>query len=448
MNEKQLEAIKSLDNTLVLAGAGTGKTCTIINKVKYILDNNIYKESEILILSFTNESVNDLKRKINNNIDIMTFHKLALSLIKDPNMKISSEYYLKYIIDEYFNSYNKYNKKENILTKRILKEININNLKQLIFTFINLYKSNYSDINYLLDIYNKSYFIDKIYLRIIIQIYYLYTKELESNGYLDLNDIIKIATNNVNNNLIKTNYKYIIIDEFQDTSLNRYKLIEAIMNQNNSKVFFVGDDYQSIYRFSGCNLDIFLNLKKLIPNLNIIKLENNYRNPKEIIDVANSFIIKNKKQIPKNTICQKSVNKPIKLCIYKSKVNAIEKVLKYINTNYLILGRNNKDKDIFNIKDKPFLTIHKSKGLEEDNIILVNLINNTNSLPSKIKNNKIISKIIKEDNYPYEEERRLFYVALTRTKNNIYLLIPNTNYSIFIKELKKDYKEYIEYIHL
>lgn len=448
MNEKQLEAIKSLDNTLVLAGAGTGKTYTIINKVKYILDNNIYKESEILILSFTNESVNDLKRKINNNIDIMTFHKLALSLIKDPNMKISSEHYLKYIIDEYFNSYNKYNKKENILTKRILKEININNLKRLIFTFINLYKSNYNDINYLLDIYNKSCFIDKIYLRIIIQIYYLYTKELESNGYLDLNDIIKIATNNINNNLIKTNYKYIIIDEFQDTSLNRYKLIEAIMNQNNSKVFFVGDDYQSIYRFSGCNLDIFLNLKELIPNLNIIKLENNYRNPKEIIDVANSFIIKNKKQIPKNTICQKSVNKPIKLCIYKSKVNAIEKVLKYINTNYLILGRNNKDKDIFNIKDKPFLTIHKSKGLEEDNIILVNLINNTNSLPSKIKNNKIISKIIKEDYYPYEEERRLFYVALTRTKNNIYLLIPNTNYSIFIKELKKDYKEYIEYIYL
>lgn len=448
MNEKQLEAIKSLDNTLVLAGAGTGKTYTIINKVKYILDNNIYKESEILILSFTNESVNDLKRKINNNIDIMTFHKLALSLIKNPNMKISSEYYLKYIIDEYFNSYNKYNKKENILTKRILKEININNLKQLIFTFINLYKSNYNDINYLLDIYNKSYFIDKIYLRIIIQIYYLYTKELESNGYLDLNDIIKIATNNINNNLIKTNYKYIIIDEFQDTSLNRYKLIEAIMNQNKSKVFFVGDDYQSIYRFSGCNLDIFLNLKKLIPNLNIIKLENNYRNPKEIINVANSFIIKNKKQIPKNTICQKSVNKPIKLCIYKSKVNAIEKVLNYINTNYLILGRNNKDKDIFNIKDKPFLTIHKSKGLEEENIILVNLINNTNSLPSKIKNNKIISKIIKKDNYPYEEERRLFYVALTRTKNNIYLLIPNTNYSIFIKELKKDYKEYIEYIHL
>lgn len=448
MNEKQLEAIKSLDNTLVLAGAGTGKTYTIINKVKYILDNNIYKESEILILSFTNESVNDLKRKINNNIDIMTFHKLALSLIKNPNMKISSEYYLKYIIDEYFNSYNKYNKKENILTKRILKEININNLKQLIFTFINLYKSNYNDINYLLDIYNKSYFIDKIYLRIIIQIYYLYTKELESNGYLDLNDIIKIATNNVNDNLIKTNYKYIIIDEFQDTSLNRYKLIEAIMNQNKSKVFFVGDDYQSIYRFSGCNLDIFLNLKKLIPNLNIIKLENNYRNPKEIINVANSFIIKNKKQIPKNTICQKSVNKPIKLCIYKSKVNAIEKVLNYINTNYLILGRNNKDKDIFNIKDKPFLTIHKSKGLEEENIILVNLINNTNSLPSKIKNNKIISKIIKKDNYPYEEERRLFYVALTRTKNNIYLLIPNTNYSIFIKELKKDYKEYIEYIYL
>ena len=109
--------------------------------------------------------------------------------------------------------------------------------------------------------------------------------------------MIKIATNNINNNIIKTNYKYIIIDEFQDTSLNRFNLINAIIKQNNAKIFVVGDDYQSIYRFSGCNLDIFLNFNKLVSNLNIINLDYNYRNPKEIIDVANSFIMKNKNQI-------------------------------------------------------------------------------------------------------------------------------------------------------
>lgn len=448
MNEKQLEAVKSLENTLVVAGAGSGKTFTIVNKIKFLLDNNIYKENELLIISFTNESVNDLKRKIDYNLDIMTFHKLAINLINNPNMKISNEYYLKFIINEYFNSYGKYNKKQNKLIKRILQEVDIDNLKKLIFTFINLYKSNYNDINYLLNLYQKSHFINKIYFKIILEIYHIYNQELKASNLYDFNDMIKIATNNINNNLIKTNYKYIIIDEFQDTSLNRFKLINAIIKQNNAKIFVVGDDYQSIYRFTGCNLDIFLNFNKLVNNLNIINLDYNYRNPKEIIDVANSFIMKNKNQIKKETICLKNINKPIKICFYKNKRTAIEKILKYIDTKYLILGRNNKDKDLFNVQDKPFLTIHKSKGLEEDNIILISLTNNNNSLPSKIKNHKIINKIIKTDYYPYEEERRLFYVALTRTRNNIYLLVPKSNYSIFIKELMKNYKNYIEYINI
>ena len=448
MNEKQLEAVKSLENTLVVAGAGSGKTFTIVNKIKYLLDNNIYKENELLIISFTNESVNDLKRKIDYDLDIMTFHKLAITLINNPDMKISNEYYLKFIINEYFNSYGKYNKKQNKLIKRILQEMDIDNLKKLIFTFINLYKSNYNDINYLLNLYQKSHFINKIYFKIILEIYHIYNQEIESSNLYDFNDMIKIATNNINNNIIKTNYKYIIIDEFQDTSLNRFKLIDAIMKQNNAKIFVVGDDYQSIYRFSGCNLDIFLNFNKLVSNLNIINLDYNYRNPKEIIDVANSFIMKNKNQIKKETICLKNINKPIKICFYKNKRTVIEKILKYIDTKYLILGRNNKDKDLFNVQDKPFLTIHKSKGLEEDNIILINLTNNNNSLPSKIKNHKIINKLIKTDYYPYEEERRLFYVALTRTRNNIYLLVPKSNYSIFIKELMKNYKNYIEYINI
>lgn len=448
MNEKQLEAVKSLENTLVVAGAGSGKTFTIVNKIKYLLDNNIYKENELLVISFTNESVNDLKRKIDYNLDIMTFHKLAITLINNPDMKISNEYYLKFIINEYFNSYGKYNKKQNKLIKRILQEMDIDNLKKLIFTFINLYKSNYNDINYLLNLYQKSHFINKIYFKIILEIYHIYNQELKASNLYDFNDMIKIATNNINNNIIKTNYKYIIIDEFQDTSLNRFKLIDAIMKQNNAKIFVVGDDYQSIYRFSGCNLDIFLNFNKLVNNLNIINLDYNYRNPKEIIDVANSFIMKNKNQIKKETICLKNINKPIKICFYKNKRTAIEKILKYIDTKYLILGRNNTDKDLFNVQDKPFLTIHKSKGLEEDNIILINLTNNNNSLPSKIKNHKIINKLIKTDYYPYEEERRLFYVALTRTRNNIYLLVPKSNYSIFIKELMKNYKKYIEYINI
>lgn len=448
MNEKQLEAVKSMNNTLVIAGAGSGKTFTIVNKINYLLENKIYKEDEILVISFTNESVNDLKRKINYNLNIMTFHKLSLLLQKNKNFKISTDNYLNYIIDEYFNSYAINNKQTNKSLKRILKENTITNLSKLIFTFLNLYKSNYQDNEYLKKLYTNSHFLTKDYIRIILEIYQIYENELTSSGLIDFNDMIKQATLNIKNNIIKTNYKYIIIDEFQDTSLIRFNLIKEIMIKNNAKIFVVGDDYQSIYRFSGCNLDIFLNLNKIVNNLNIITLDYNYRNPTEIAKIANNFIMKNKKQLKKNTICTKSINKPIKIIYYTKEKTIINKVTPLIKDKYLILVRNNKDKEIFNIKEEPYLTIHKSKGLEEENIILINLYNKTNSLPSKIKNNYLINKIIKEDEYPYEEERRLFYVALTRTKNNIYLLVPQTNYSIFIKEILENYKEYIEIIKI
>ena len=92
-----------------------------------------------------------------------------------------------------------------------------------------------------------------------------------------------------------------------------------------------------------------------------------------------------------------------------------------------------------------YLTIHRSKGLEEENVILINLTNYRTGFPNKITDHRIISYVkCKEDNYPYSEERRLMYVALTRTKNKIYLLVPKTNKSIFVKEIEKDYRKKIK----
>lgn len=445
MNEEQIQAVKNNTNTMIIAGAGSGKTFTITKKIEYLLNNNIYKENELLVISFTNESVNDLKKRINKNIDIYTFHKLALTILKEYNYKICNDNYQDYIINEYFNSYAKYNKKSNKSLKRILKETTITELTKLIKTFINIYKSNYKDNSKLKNLYNHNYFINKDYFRILLEIYTIYNSELRANNLLDFNDLINEATKKLNQKIINTKYKYIIIDEFQDTSYSRFNLINSILKNNNAKLFVVGDDYQSIYRFSGCTLEIFLKLPKLIENIKLIELKQNYRNSQELIDIANNFIIKNKKQIKKNTKCNKNINKPIKIYYYKEK-KELNTLLKNINEEYLILGRNNKDKEIYNIKDN-YLTIHKSKGLEKENIVIINLENNKASLPSKIINNKILNKITIKDTYKYEEERRLFYVALTRAKNNVYLFVPYINESIFIKELIKDNKKYIEFIN-
>ena len=177
----------------------------------------------------------------------------------------------------------------------------------------------------------------------------------------------------------------------------------------------------------------------------------NYRNNQETINLANKFIMQNKKQIEKTVICQKNLNKPIKIINFSNKQTIINKIIPNLFGTTLIMGRNNKDKDNYNIKETEnlkFLTIHKSKGLEFDNTIIINLENKTNGFPSRIPNPKLLNKIIKTNSYPDEEERRLFYVALTRSKNYTYLLVPKNNPSIFITEIKKYGKEYIEEINL
>ena len=96
-----------------------------------------------------------------------------------------------------------------------------------------------------------------------------------------------------------------------------------------------------------------------------------------------------------------------------------------------------------------FLTVHKSKGLETDYVILLQCNKDTYGFPSQVSDAPVLNYVLtKSDQFPYGEERRLFYVALTRTRNNIYLLVPKSNYSIFIKELMKNYKNYIEYINI
>src|SRR5699024_9493978 len=142
---------------------------------------------------------------------------------------------------------------------------------------------------------------------------------------------------------------------------------------------------------------------------------------------------KNPRQMKKKLKSNKSIDKPIVVCYYKNMKNDFYKLIKRINApNLMILGRNNADiytvlNDKLKIENNQILyhnyniyykTIHKAKGLEEDNVVIINLTNNTNSLPSKIKDEKILKYVIKHyDKYPFEEERRLFYVALTRTKN-------------------------------
>jgi len=450
---------------LIVAGAGSGKSLTMVGKIRYLIERKNIRPEEILCITFTNDASLNLEKNINKNynynIKVYTFHKLSLQLLKDKKYNISDTNLLYYITNEYFYMIES-NKMLKSKVKRILNKIDtpyvyilkskeLTNLKRIIITFINLFKTNNFNLTYFLKIKK-----NKDLIRIILDIYFLYEEELKSTNSIDFNDMIIRATEYVKNNNIKK-YKYIIVDEYQDTSYIRYLLLKAIINKTNAKIICVGDDYQSIYRFNGCDLNMFLNFKKYFGYTKILKINNTYRNSQELINVAGSFIMKNKKQLYKKLKSNKNIKCPIKV----KYSNDLKKLLDIVITKYkkiLVLGRNNFDIEKYFKIDKDnyfeykgikikYLTIHASKGLEEECVIIINLVDDYLGIPNKKTDDKILKYVNKNyDNYPYEEERRLFYVALTRTKNEVFLLSEKNKKSIFLKEILKESDKYIQII--
>ena len=462
LDKYQIECIKESKNLLVVAGAGCGKTSTILGKVKYLINNGV-KEDKILCMSLTNEATNGLKNKLLNigfNIDCLTFHKLGLNIIRSIYEEIHiTTNLLEYLVSEYFNSIVRYSyrkwlvclefKNNNYIN--ILKSNEFKLYKENIVTFINLLKNKGFDIMHIFDLYSKSFIKHNYFF--ILEIFLMYKKELESNNSFDFNDMISIAKDIVKRNNIILKYKYIIIDEFQDTSKIRLELIKNIIDNNKAKIMCVGDDYQSIYRFAGSDIELFLNFKKYFYDSKIMYLRNTYRNSKELLFISTNFICKNKYQLKKELFSNKSNTKPIKLYYCNNKIYGLKKLLGIVGNDYMIIGRNNKDiekyvENIEEINNINYLTAHKSKGLESFNTILINLTDDILGFPSKIKNNKFVNKLFSKELYKYDEERRLFYVALTRTKNNVYLLVDKNNISCFIKEILKDYSKYIEICYI
>jgi len=496
-NEQEAIVLDDSKYLLVVAGAGSGKTLTILGKINYLLKYKNIDSKEILCISFTKASANSLKEKIkkefNKDIDVYTFHKLSLEILKSKNLdcSITQPDVLDSIIHEFIYitilNYPKYMKlvlkyfkvrfknKENYLKFIENNYYKVEQLEKLISTFIHLLKCNGYCLSNFVDFIKEArknifnYKFEKRFLLLALNIYIIYQNYLKENNEIDFDDMIINASEVVNESGINHCYKYVIIDEYQDTSFIRFNLIKSILEATNSSLMVVGDDFQSIYRFTGCDLDIFLNFHKYFKEAKIMKIQNTYRNSQELINIAGEFVMKNKSQIYKKLKSNKHLNYPIKIIYYTNIkeifLKLILKIYQETNNPILVLGRNNQDINYVldnnyfkinngeiiyinntNIKIK-YLTAHKSKGLEEENVIIINLENKLLGFPNQISDSKILRFVSKnKEKVPYSEERRLFYVALTRTKNNVYLLVPKQNESIFVKELIKDYKKKIEII--
>lgn len=299
-------------------------------------------------------------------------------------------------------------------------------------------------------------------------IYYqrqLYGAEIYKFDYSDLLYYANKYIENlgINNDL---NFEYIIIDEYQDISQFKYELTKKTVDRNHAKIYAVGDDWQSIYSFSGSRIEYIYNFKDYFKDAVIFRISRTYRNSQELLNVSGEFVMRNPDQIKKYLESSKHLDKPIEFIYFDNgqEYETLKDIILNIHKNnpthnILVLGRTNViikrcfDTDYFNDElgtkisfigyediDLEGMTIHKSKGLTFDEVIVIGL---NKSFPSSDKEIYWITSLFRyptiNERIPYAEERRLFYVALTRTKNKVYLLVnrDEDKQSVFIREIKE-----------
>ncbi|MDD2377499.1 MAG: UvrD-helicase domain-containing protein [Bacilli bacterium] len=346
-------------------------------------------------------------------------------------------------------------------------------IDKVLIPFISLYKQQGYQLKDFDELINNNTDILKNQLIVMKDFFEYYEKRMLADNLIDFEDMINRAYHimpTIKEKQLGVDFKYLIIDEYQDVSKQRLNLVRKISDLFDAKIMAVGDDWQTIFGYSGSRIDLFRDFQQSLDNAKSIPIENTYRNSQELIDIAGDFILKNTDQINKSLKSNKHRMYPIELVFYddsnklKTDINRsieVDQILTHINNNYpgsktLLLGRYNKDiykiqnNELFIIKKDSviwkknkelqidFLTVHKSKGMGYDNCILLDLNDDIYGFPSKIEDIPVI-KLIKPnivEPIDFPEERRLFYVALTRTKNKIFILVPKSKESIFSKEIK------------
>lgn len=315
-----------------------------------------------------------------------------------------------------------------------------------------------------------------LFLDIAEQVYHHYQKTLKQRNQIDFADMINDAhayLQEIEQQGIELPYKYIIIDEFQDIARQRFNLTKRLSEITKAKVVAVGDDWQSIYAFSGSDITLFTRFLELMGSGTELKITHTYRNSQELIDIAGGFVQKNTTQIRKQLVSPKHLKDPVIIREFddgfkpmKALAVQVEAVIGEIIREYgnqssiLLIGRYNYDMyKLFNtnlFSELPnnrvksiaypdanitFMTAHSSKGLGYDNVVLINMFEGKFGFPCQIEDDPIMKVVTYEDtSMPYAEERRLFYVAMTRTKNRVYIMTPQRRPSRFLIELIKDYK--------
>ena len=286
-----------------------------------------------------------------------------------------------------------------------------------------------------------------------------YARMEEENNEIDFTDAIIRATELCNNGH-RPDYDYILVDEFQDISMDRYRFLESLRRKEPlTKLFCVGDDWQSIYRFAGSDMALFKSFEKFFGYTKKCLMETTYRFGEPAIADSSKFILANPEQAVKNVHSfREDAETKLDFLSTNGQTDIVETV-KYLadqipaDKEIMLLGRYKFDVNIFKNTELAihegqnsayitygrrklnFMTVHQSKGLECDYIILLNCNGGTMGFPSQISDSHVLRYVLSApDAYSFSEERRIFYVGITRAKKHTWVLYDINNPSPFVKE--------------
>ena len=361
LNDEQIEAVKHNEGPcLVLAGAGSGKTKVLTNRIAYLIESGV-RDYNILAITFTNKAAKEMRDRVYNLVGdvssfIGTFHSLGLRIIRENcgYLNLPSNFS---IIDS-----------DDVLTviKKILKDMNLDT-KQYSPSYI---RNRISFIkNQMLSEMELDKFFNTPIDKIVVDVYYKYNERLIASAAVDFDDLLLMPVRLFEHNKdilehYQERYKYILIDEYQDTNPVQYKLSKLLASKYKN-IFVVGDMNQSIYAFRQADYHNIVNFEKDYANAKTIKLEHNYRSTNNILNAANDVISHNKERKDLRLYSDKGDGPKITYLRSYDEKHEISLVIDEINKLYLD-GYEPKDVAILyrtNAQSRAIEEVFASKGI-------------------------------------------------------------------------------------
>lgn len=357
LNKQQYDAVTSIEGPLlILAGAGSGKTRVLTYRIAHMVDDLGIYPSKILAITFTNKAAGEMKERLReligdkvDNMWVSTFHSCCVRILRREIDKLG--------YNKNFVIYDTYDQK--VLIKDCMKELNINEkdiTDREIINKISNAKDNLITCDEFKRKNEQDYKLNKI-----ADVYILYQKKLKSNNALDFDDIIfkTVELFKKNKDVLEfyhRKFKYIMVDEYQDTNRSQYELVNMLAKANRN-ICVVGDDDQCIYEWRGADIRNILDFNKDYPEAKVIKLEQNYRSKGNILKAANSVIKNNSFRTDKKLKTSSDDGEKIKIYRAYSDIDeamfvekTIKKLMKSKNKRYkdfAILYRTNAQSRIF-----------------------------------------------------------------------------------------------------